>query len=61
MKIIKIGEIKNEDIICPFCKEGDFDLVGLKSHLSNGDCEIYNNTANRKRMFQENPTREQIT
>ncbi len=29
-------------ITCPFCDETDFDLVGLKSHLVNGDCEAFN-------------------
>ncbi len=24
----------NQDIICPFCGEDDFDLIGLKMHLS---------------------------
>ncbi len=27
---------------CPFCNEDDFDLLGLKSHLLNGDCEPFN-------------------
>ena len=31
---------KEKNIICPFCKEKDFDLIGLKSHLQN-DCEQY--------------------
>lgn len=26
---------------CPFCKEDDFDLEGLKVHLVHGDCEEY--------------------
>lgn len=26
-------------ISCPFCKEPDFDLVGLKIHLLSGHCE----------------------
>lgn len=37
---------KEETISCPFCKESDFDLVGLKSHLVNGDCEVFNNISN---------------
>ena len=32
-------EIKKEDITCPFCGEKDFDLIGLKYHLSY--CEKY--------------------
>lgn len=28
---------------CPFCKELDFDLIGLKLHLM-GRCEAYFNT-----------------
>jgi len=40
-----------EYVICPFCKESDFDLIGLKTHLEHGDCEIYNNTETRTRLF----------
>ncbi len=29
------------DIVCPFCAEKDFDLVGLKFHFHH--CEIYCN------------------
>jgi len=29
-------------ISCPFCKEDDFDLEGLKGHLLNGYCEEFN-------------------
>jgi uncharacterized Zn finger protein (UPF0148 family) len=29
-------------IVCPFCGEGDFDLIGLKFHL--GDCEKFDST-----------------
>lgn len=50
MKIIKISETSdasndtsNNDVVCPFCKEGEFDLIGLKNHLVKGDCEAYNN------------------
>jgi len=31
-------------ICCPFCAEPDFDLVGLKSHLSKGECEVFEKT-----------------
>ncbi len=34
----------SESLCCPFCKEDDFDLVGLKSHLLNGRCEVFNVT-----------------
>jgi hypothetical protein len=32
------------DIICPFCKEKDFDLIGLKYHFEMGYCTVYNDT-----------------
>lgn len=38
-------------VICPFCGETDFDLIGLKTHLNNGDCDVYNNTEELKRLF----------
>jgi hypothetical protein len=44
-------EIVDENIICPFCKEADFDLVGLKSHLEHGDCETYNIISSMDRLF----------
>lgn len=34
----------SSDVICPFCNEGDFDLIGLKYHYEMGYCESYNNT-----------------
>jgi len=30
----------SNEVSCPFCKEGGFDLVGLKNHLER-DCEDY--------------------
>lgn len=39
------------DISCPFCDERGFDLVGLKGHLSYGDCEVYNNTETPSRLL----------
>lgn len=30
-------------IVCPFCGQEDFDLLGLKYHLSNY-CNVYQNT-----------------
>jgi hypothetical protein len=31
-------------IKCPFCGEDDFDLIGLKTHLTNGWCDVFNAT-----------------
>ena len=31
------------NLVCPFCKGVDFDLVGLKHHLENY-CEVYQST-----------------
>jgi len=36
---------KHRDIVCPFCGEGDFDLVGLKYHLK-CICTVYHETIN---------------
>jgi len=30
-----VSENKKAEIICPFCGEDDFDLIGLKHHLLN--------------------------
>ena len=38
-------------INCPFCGERGFDLVGLKSHLLNGDCEEFNKIETLTRLF----------
>jgi len=45
-----LGEVR-EYITCPFCGESEFDLIGLKSHFENGDCEKYNSTKSIVRMF----------
>lgn len=31
-------------IECPFCKEPDFDLIGLRSHFESGYCDVYEST-----------------
>lgn len=31
----------DELVTCPFCGEEDFDLIGLKLHLSLGHCDEY--------------------
>jgi hypothetical protein len=36
-------EAVNKDVVCPFCGERDFDLIGLKIHLLNY-CEKYRDT-----------------
>lgn len=33
--------MSDEPIECPFCHEKDFDLVGLRLHLVQGHCDIY--------------------
>lgn len=33
-----------EYIECPFCKNTEFDLIGLKHHFISGYCEEYNET-----------------
>ncbi len=35
------NEIHDSYVQCPFCKERDFDLAGLKYHFAMGYCEIY--------------------
>jgi len=36
-------DIIENDVICPFCWEGEFDLIGLKIHLLNY-CESFAET-----------------
>lgn len=40
---------------CPFCGENDFDAIGLKLHLSCGNCERYNNVPFLRSMFSSPP------
>lgn len=44
-----MSDLKN----CPFCGDTGFDLIGLKSHLSDGDCVEYNDTEIIPRLFKE--------
>ena len=37
-------EQEPEHVVCPFCKVADFDLEGLKGHLMNGYCKVYEET-----------------
>ena len=32
------------DVVCPFCGEGDFDLIGLKAHYLSGYCPAFDAT-----------------
>ena len=44
----------NSDVKCPFCQEGGFDLIGLKQHIINGWCEVFNDITppkNEKPLF----------
>ena len=43
-------KIELNNVICPFCGERDFDLIGLKHHLINY-CESYFNTEEIKVIF----------
>ena len=38
-------------ISCPFCKEDDFDLIGLKIHLIQGQCKEFNVIEIRTSLF----------
>ena len=42
---VESTKVTSSDIICPFCKQEDFDLEGLKMHLEMGWCEVFNETA----------------
>ena len=43
--------VMRELLCCPFCKEKDFDAIGLKSHLLSGDCKLFNETEVINRVF----------
>ena len=36
--------LHNGMLICPFCHDTDFDDVGLKIHLTQGHCPIFETT-----------------
>jgi len=42
---------ENEYVICPFCKEEEFDLAGLKYHFNSLHCEVFNETETLKPRF----------
>ena len=52
----------SEDIFCPFCKEGDFDLIGLKNHLLSGHCKIFDETISieQEKIYREKAKREAV-
>ena len=35
---------ESNSVVCPFCKDTDFDLVGLKWHLESGMCDEFYST-----------------
>ena len=37
------GVVSSADwLACPWCKDPDFDAVGLKLHIINGHCDVFN-------------------
>ncbi len=44
MSISAPGSSPDDLMECPFCGEPDFDLVGLKMHITLGWCEVWNET-----------------
>ena len=39
----QVGVVGSGDLLaCPWCKDTDFDEVGLKLHILNGHCDSYN-------------------
>lgn len=34
-------QVGRQDISCPFCNEGDFDLIGLKWHIEANLCDTF--------------------
>jgi hypothetical protein len=42
----------SEYVSCPWCKEDDFDLQGLKFHLEHGHCEEYEKCDTPKSAFE---------
>lgn len=47
----KVEAAEEIGITCPFCKENDFDLIGLKYHFQRGYCATFEklNTEERSR------------
>jgi hypothetical protein len=40
-----------EDVECPFCHDKGFDLIGLKAHLVNGYCGVFDSTKSLPSLF----------
>lgn len=40
-----------QDVTCPWCGEGEFDLPGLKSHLTRGGCEKFDDCECPRSLF----------
>jgi hypothetical protein len=34
-------DAKASGLVCPFCRDDDFDAVGLKHHLTHGNCQAF--------------------
>jgi len=41
-------------MLCPFCSEDDFDLIGLKDHLLSGHCDKFNEVISPKKEKENN-------
>lgn len=45
------------EYICPFCREGDFDAIGLKRHLLAGWCNAFEATPEHRATLTLSPTK----
>ena len=48
--IAKANALVGRDFECPFCSDSGFDVVGLKSHIQNGECGVCENIETLKRV-----------
>ena len=47
-----------QDVVrCPFCGDGDFDLIGLKLHISRGWCQQFEDMETSDRYLHGRLTR----
>ncbi|KKK63353.1 hypothetical protein LCGC14_2995120 [marine sediment metagenome] len=40
----RLAELDGAYVVCPFCKEGGFDLIGLRGHYDRAWCETLDDT-----------------
>lgn len=54
------NSVTTDDCACPWCGETEFDRIGLKDHLTSGDCADFDECETIARIFAPTPAPQKV-